>query len=452
MEGDIDIGRSLDAVIRRWRLIVPIIVVCVVLACSVDALRPKQYRARVLIATIKTTTEVSFDTAIKTFSEEQLQPVGSGKQRMASFVALASSAGIADPVLAEIGHQLPEELRHSRSLLRIVDSQLAVGSDLIEIGVTHTDPQIATLMANAWGKEYVRQVNLVYGDVAEEPLLAIQREALSAQGDYDRAQAALGVALRENRTNSLERRVNEVQGVIETLRMARDDELQSLLNRLRAVGTHEDAATDLLAQVQEGGRSAADTGVLALQILKIGAYSGGQAGMTMTLQLDARGQVTGASGMVGDLSALSASLASRKALLEQQVSEKVEQVASPPDGASSTAVPFVSASPDLEQLLRELESELEQAKTDLRKVRTRRDLAQQTYEMLLLKEAELSLASQNLGAEVRLAAPALIAKKEGLSLVYNAAIGAIVGAALGILCVIAAEAWQAYRQGASEQD
>ena len=450
MEGDIDIGRSLGVVIRRWRLIVPIVVVCVILACSVAALRPKKYRARVLIATIKTTTEVSFDTAITTFSEEQLQPVGSGKQRMASFVALASSAGIAERVLAEIGEQIPEGLGDPKSLLGIVDSQLAAGSDLIEIGVTHTDPQLATLMANAWGKEYVRQVNLIYGDVAEEPLLAIQQEALAAQEDYDRAQSALTAALREDQTGTLVRRIKEVQGVIDSLSNAREDELQALLRRLRAVGTHEEAATDLLAQVLDGGTSAADTGVLAVQMLKIGIYSGGLSGMT--LQLDARGQVTATSGMVGDLRALSASLASRKALLEQQVSDRVEQVASPPDGAASPAVPSMDAASDLEQLLREYEAELDQAKTDLRKVRTRRDLTQQTYEMLLLKEAELSLASQNLGAEVRLAAPALIATKEGLSLVYNAAIGAVVGAALGILGVIAVETWQAYRQGTAEQD
>ena len=451
MDIEIDIGRFIEIIIHRFRLLILVFSVCVIIALLVSIFTPTRFRSRVLVATIKTTTEVSLDTAIKTLSEEQLGAVGSAKQRMASFAALVENAGIAEAVLSQIGDQLPGDVRQPQLLLRLVDGSLASGSDLVEIGVTHTDPQVATLLANVWGREYVRQVNLIYADVADESLLAIQQEKQAARDAYDRDQSALEAALREHRSAELERRIAELEGAIEASREARSRELRTLLDKTQIVDGQLDVAHDLLAQIQAGGTPAADTAALALRLFKVTVYANAPEGESVwTLQVDASQEGTNPSDMTRDLEGMISSLGLRQMALEEQLSQRLTQA-----GMDQQALPSTSALaridgflPDLEQLLRDLESELEHERKSLRKISNRRNLSQQTHEMLLRKEAELTLASQNKGAEVRLAAPALVATEEGLGLVFNLAIGAIVGAALGVLSIIFAENWHAYRERA----
>lgn len=454
MEGEAEVGRYVEVLIRRWRLVISVTLACMLIAGLYSELKPKRYRSSVFVAAVKTTTQVSFDTAIKTLSEEELRPMGTGTQRItqriASFVALVSSPAIAEAVVAEIRDQLPEGLRTAPALLRLVEGRLAEKTDLIEIAVTHADPRVATLVADAWGREYVRQINLIYGDTTGQSMAAIQNELRLSEEAYDREQAALEAALRDARSAELGRRIAWLQSAIQAISRTRDQELQNLLDRAGLVDEQMEAAHDLLAQVQKGGAPAAESSALALRLLKIAAFAGpyrSRAEGGLVLQVEAHGEGMTVSHITGDLEGVIAALGARRLALEQQIQIELAAPSGEPTASvsSSAGGDTIEGLPRLEQLLREMQSELEKEDGDLRQIRNRRDLARQTYEVLMRKEAELALATQTRGADVRVAAPALVATRVGPGLAYNVGIATFVGLSLGVFAALAAEYWRTYR-------
>jgi uncharacterized protein involved in exopolysaccharide biosynthesis len=97
---------------------------------------------------------------------------------------------------------------------------------------------------------------------------------------------------------------------------------------------------------------------------------------------------------------------------------------------------------DLEQQLRLVQTRLTQETDRYNRLVGRRDLAQEAYDTLLRKEAELALAARVQSAEVRLTGPAVVTEEDGLPVLAYAT---VLGIALGVVAAFGLEYWQQYR-------
>jgi len=494
MEEEIDLSKYLEILIRRWWIVIGMALVCALVAGAVVLPRPAKYQARALVAMMKSASQVSFGTAITTLSEGDAKIQVDRLQRQASFVELISSPTIAKAVLQSLGDKLPESNRNVRGLLRMVKGSLAEKSDLIEIIVTHRDPDTAVAVANAWGQEYARQVNMLYSATAGGSYAVVRSQVQTAKTAYEKAQAALEEALAQDRSDELNRRIAEDQATIQALHDARDAVVPTLLSEIGRLERLQGNAEAMRAQVQGGGQAAAESNGPALVLLKAQAFantwneapqarvmgqvepastSGSQPSAQtapVTLQVQAAPlalQVQNtpltmtAEAMADDLDALVATLESHQSTLKGELRGISESLVKGEEG-----VFFLSSGPsergeqggivdidpqlataigDLEQRVRALRAQLSREMSRQQEAQAQRDLAWQSYDNLARKEAELAIAAQITGAEVRFAAPAAFAQKSASGRLKTVAVAAVAGLLLGIVVAYALEFWQGYR-------
>lgn len=247
MEDTIDLGKYLDTLIRRWRLVILPALAFAIVAASMAFAKPQKYEASVQVALVSETTSVSFDTAITTVSDRDLAQKEIRERRTASLVALVRNPNVARAVLTQLGSQLPAELQSVPKLLGLTQAELLQNSDLVEITVSHTDPEVAVLVANAWGVEYEQSVNQLYGGSSQETQATIVQQTRRAKADYDAAQAALVQFIGENRVDELQRSIAEKQQIIDSLQQGKQTALSALIEQEMAA-RKEVASAYLTAQ------------------------------------------------------------------------------------------------------------------------------------------------------------------------------------------------------------
>jgi len=234
----VDLGKYIETLLRQWRLIVAATLLCAFTAGLVSVLLPKQYRARALVATTKVTSAISFGSSIQTISEEQLLASGAGAYRMVdpelrlqSYVQLVANPAVAQKVLDELGDRLAEDERTVTELLEMVEGEVAERSDAIRISVTYKDPALAAEIANAWARAYVERLNAIYSSGAtDESYAAVKQQTASAQADYEGAQNTLLAFIAENRKDELNRKISELQVIIDNLSEARGTAVNAIVN------------------------------------------------------------------------------------------------------------------------------------------------------------------------------------------------------------------------------
>ena len=257
---EIDLTEYLETLIRRWRLLIGAAFVFTLVAVLVIFLMPEAYQTRVLIAT-----DVGdLVTGLKP------------SQRLASLVELVSSPEIARAVLDDVGDQLPARERSSTALMKLVEGGLARSSDTVQILVTHRDPRVAMLVANAWGEEYVGHVDRTYKREAEDSQGRLHGAAQDARETYEKEQVEWEASLRQSRFDELSRRVAEYEAMIASLSNARKATVQGFLEQARRVDRLLVSARDMRAQVLAGGPSAVSSNRPALALLKAEALVAGE--------------------------------------------------------------------------------------------------------------------------------------------------------------------------------
>ena len=213
------------------------------------------------------------------------------------------------------------------------------------------------------------------------------------------------------------------------------------------------AAADMRDQIEDGGEAAATSNALALHLLKVAAFSAyGWGNEQVVLEWGPVGdaQDAGPQDPVRDLESLMSVLEVRHEALRAELaafaSGSLQSTAS--QGAAQ-ASGSVGTGPQLAQSMRELEEQLRGVQTQVEREKAlsaqlfrRRDLARETYTTLLRKEAELALAAEIQGAEVRLTGPAVASRESKLATVAYAA---AVGLAMGVLGAFGIEYWRRYR-------
>jgi succinoglycan biosynthesis transport protein ExoP len=460
-EIEIDLWTVIGTILRYWKWIVGLTLLAAVAAFISSSLQPAIYEAEAGIAIVPTRTDVEFTSRIVTLSEDEL---GSGAMnwyaRRDAFLALATSNDVAVLALDEL-HSQPGLEQLSAPALRGMVSAESLG-DLILIRVRHGNPDSAAAIANAWARAYVRHVNSVYGAGNElSDTFATQVE--SAKQSYDVAQAAVEAFVGNNRLDALQREIAERQGLLQiyqgALDQARalpaslqiDTQQQMLKDYYQDLRDIERALADLQAlrsQLETGSDSAVvDIGNALAMISLQNRGLGGSSTLPVQIQLDL---TSGGLEKVNlsDVDDLIKVLETRRQETQTHIDALVASLGGevPSEGAIDANNPFTSRVDELNAEILNLQQELSVQQAQQRELNQTRDLAWDTYQTLLQKQAELGISSQITETEVRLASTAVPPKRAlPVRRMFNTAAGGMVGLMIGVLGAFGIELWRQNR-------
>jgi uncharacterized protein involved in exopolysaccharide biosynthesis len=349
----------------------------------------------------------------------------------------------------------------SAQALRGMVSAESLG-DLIRIKVRHQDPNSAALIANAWARGYVRHINSVYG-AGNQLGDTFVAQVASAKETYETAQAAVEAFVGNNRLDALQREIAARQGLLQVYQGA-VDQARTLPASLE-ISTQQQMLTDYHQDLLDIERALADLQALRTQ-LETGTASGvvdiGNALAMISLQnrglggsstLPVQVQMDLAAGEIekvnpSDVDALIKVLETHRqdtqAHIDALVSDLVAEV--PSEEASDTANPLTSRIDQLNAEILSLQEELSVQQAQQRELNQTRDLAWDTYQTLLQKQAELGISSQISETEVRLASTAVTPRRPiAVRRSFNTVAGGMVGLMIGVVGAFGIELWRQNR-------
>lgn len=241
MEDEIDLREYVLVLVAWWREIVLLTVLAALLGAgailALRAIQPPVYEAAATVAISRTRTDINFDERFRTLSEEDMQAVASNATaRRSALVGLVSNGAIARAVIDRLGGLLETEEQIPANLLGAVEAELALpdgsrgDSDLIRIKATADSPEKAAAIANAWAEEYVRQVNLLYGQIPAELVASVTTELQNAQTAYETAQKALEAFVANNEIDRLNRLITEKREIIQSLQAGRQTAITTIVD------------------------------------------------------------------------------------------------------------------------------------------------------------------------------------------------------------------------------
>ncbi len=142
MEAEIDLRPYVLALIRRWRVILLVVVVAMIGAILIAASLPLNYTASADILILPSQSQSAFDPRFVTNNTVLGTDISSRRQ---SLVALATSQALEDQVRA----QLPSDLASaaSGSLARRIS--VRADGDLLHLETSASDPQVAQVLADS---------------------------------------------------------------------------------------------------------------------------------------------------------------------------------------------------------------------------------------------------------------------------------------------------------------
>ncbi|MCB0070749.1 MAG: hypothetical protein KDE20_04790 [Caldilineaceae bacterium] len=230
-EDEIDLRQYVDVVINWWSEIVAIAVVAAGLAGVAVLLLAQMnvpaYEATASAVIARVSSNVTFDERFQTTTD------GSGatteSARRAALVNLVGSAAVAEAVIADLGDMLTPEQQNPARLLNQVEAEIAPSadnrtpSDVIRITVTAVTPEKASAIANSWMRNYVDQVNAIYGQVPPELMASVQNELIVAESDFENTQRQLEAFIAASKIQMLTRQIQTQQALLDTLRQGRID-------------------------------------------------------------------------------------------------------------------------------------------------------------------------------------------------------------------------------------
>ncbi|MBX3012071.1 MAG: hypothetical protein KF832_11220 [Caldilineaceae bacterium] len=401
-EDEIDLRQYVDVLIRWWREIVVITLgVMVLTAVSILLLRltlSPQYQASADVAIVRTISDVTFDERFRTNAEELGTDTTSISARRSALLGLVATGAIAQAVITQLGDTLSVEEKNPATLLEMVEAELAtvnsVGSvsDLIRIKVTADNAEKAAVIANAWARIYVGEVNTIYGQVPNEVLTSIEAELANAQEQYLTSQANLEAFIATNR-------IDELSSLVTVLQQRVNQEValqQAYLRQWQLTQEQLNTVQALRTQVEQGGEGAVRSNMVAIQVLKLSIY--GMAPENLQLGINDLPEVN-QQAMLADLAGLWQSLEQRLATLNAQVIAGSAQL----DATQSVTSTIAGALDSLRISKAQLETETAKQL----QLTQQRELTWETYKTLSSKVAELNLTRAAASSEVRFGAPAV---------------------------------------------
>lgn len=468
-EMEIDLRKYVQILLRRWKWIAGATVGAALGALVISFLIRPTYEASAYVAASKLKVEVQFGSQIRTLTEEELAAAGAQamvnrEARLATFRELATSPAIASEVIPQFADRLraidPDLLDPSR-FLEHVRSEQRTKSDLIVITVSLPDPKLAADIANAWAQAYERHVNGLYSSARPQDVDVLEAQTEQARKAYQAAQAELEKYLSNNPIPRLKREIETIQtiinsyqdAVVKTESLVNTSEFEVRRNLLSGyysdwvmIEKMLDDVQTLYAQVRGQRSPAANFGdALAIIFARARASGGARTEMGSPFSLQLQTPLSAEPVTASDVAALIEVLEERKAKTEAKIKELTAELLIPP----RYSLP-AGAGEDVRRRLEELTAQLQSYQAQLeaesahqKDLERQRDLAWETYTQLAKKLAEVQVAAQTSGSEVRVASLAVPPHRPASPRkLLNTAVGGVLGWMLAVLGVFIAEWWR----------
>ncbi|HDN80801.1 MAG TPA: hypothetical protein ENG33_10100 [Chloroflexi bacterium] len=453
MEEEIDLRQYIEVLLRYKYWIIACTLIAAIAAFVVSSFLPPTYEAEASLAMLRIRSEVTFEPKFKTLSEEELLPHIDLKARREALTSLAGSGTIAAAVLENNRERLAQVAERVDDLMGMV--KVENKGALILIKVQSRDPILAADIANAWAKEAEKHINAVYGQ-PEQPVAEVKAQAEEAQKRYQEAQKALEVFLAQSRIPELEREIKYRQELIESYRKALAQNESALYDKY--LETQRGILSDYYAELASIEHVLLDARNLQKQMERMGTAPAGEWANALGF-IGLQNRALGISGQQlqvvlseeapaadpEDVRLLVSTLEEKAKEIRAQIARLNEQLLS----TESITVTFSSSDPlrqRIEELTGELtglQAQLEAEQARKKELESERDLAWETYQTVARKLAEVEVAQQVPGSEVRFAARALPPERPvAPRRLMNTAIAGTLGLMLGVFGAFFAEYWR----------
>ncbi|HZQ05323.1 MAG TPA: Wzz/FepE/Etk N-terminal domain-containing protein [Anaerolineae bacterium] len=408
---ELNLGRYLAVLRKHWRLVLLCGVLGAVLAFLVLTILPKTYQSEADLVIIRTGTIVNLDPKLQTVSDPALNGDLSQLVQRSSLTAIATNPDFATTILGKIGTQLPEDLNTPTELLKRVD--VRADRDVIRISATMNTAELAALVANTWAAAYQERLNQLFNENPDTPAV-VRVQADAAKKEYDAKEAALIAFLGNNSISRLTQQKTLIQ-----------QQLASQVTVVDKLIQLEADAKALRGRVSAGPATPLGTGndpgtQLTQLLIQANAFTNGG---DLPLRLDVTAPNSGATTQAEQLQQLDSLIAAIQAR-RQALSGDAEE--------------------SLQVQLATVTAQLEQAQAQQRELQAARDLAWNTYQLLMNKVAERSISTGVENQFVRVGAAAIVPTEPRES---HRLLGSLIGAVLGLLVGgVLAFIWEALPQ------
>lgn len=417
MEQEIDLWPYLRALLKRWQLILGLIVACALVASGTALLTPPRTQATASVLIVPATSQVAFDAHFATRDATLLTNATYQRQAL---LGLASSTTLERRVAEQMGLQAQIE---SGELVGRVD--VSTTGDLIQIEASGENDEEALALAEAWGRSYERLVAESYSRDAAG-LAMIEEQISAASGRYGEAQRALEQFLGRSDIVQVEQQIKSLEGLLNgsaaagtalyTQYLSRTQELDLLLSDARA----------LRAQVAEGEADGLGSRLATL------ALRSRVAGKDVPVQLqiaDADSFALSADEALADLDSLIIVVEDQRERIAGEAARLASAIAAGDGGLAgldaATRQAYVEELATLRGRLAQLKGE-EQALTQSR------DIALDSLEILQRKRDEQQIAETTPLVSVRYLSTTIAPPSSALiQIALRGAVGALLGALLG---------------------
>ena len=366
MDDTFDFRPYVDALLRRWRLILGGTLLAGILAAALSFLIPPAYEASALVLLVTPRQVVQFDPRFE--SQDETRP-------LPAYPQLATSDHLLQTLLAQIAPELTEP-KTLRDLRETISVSAMNDPTLLRLTVRHRDPATAALIANRWAELFIFQVNELLGDQGSEQVQFFQ-------GQRDEARRQLATAEQAITDFQAGNRIRLVTAELQAL----EDSLALLLAKRQNREQLQDDIATLRAQLaaQEGVPLPADH--VAVILLYQRAYGDGKLASPITLQID------GTLAATADRDQLIATL--------DTLQVSLHAVTGDAPGRLATLEPEVVA----------LQHELEALANEEKRLRQEALLATESYTALAREVIGQEITAQDMRRGLRLASPAIIAEE-----------------------------------------
>ena len=393
-----DFRPYIEALTRRWRLLLGGTVLAGILAVGLSFLLPPTYEAHTLVLIVDPSQLVQFDPRFET--------VGEIRPRQA-YPVLALSDSPLQTLLQYIATKEIKEPNTLKELQDILSVSTSSDPSLLELRVEHSDPASAALIANHWTELFVAQANQVIGDQSEDQVafyIDQRNMALLALDDTEQMLAEFQAGNRQT----------IVKAQLESHQMA----LDIYLAQQQALVLLQQDIITLRTQLtgQNGPLLPADH--LALMLLYGRVFGETDTSPTIELQVDGTAtQTASREQVIASLDTLQTALTTRSNNLVEQISQ-------------------------LEPAILGIQEELEILTADEEQLRQAVRLASETYTALVRKVAEEQITSQDTSRGLRVASPAITPQEPiAPQKMLNGLLAAMV-ALVSLMAVVLFRHWQ----------
>lgn len=442
-DDEIDINAYLIVLIRRWKLIVILVVLTAISGFSISFIQPDLYEATSIAIVTRSQLRLSLANQFPTVIDSQ-----DSRSKMDAFLTIAQSDAIAQTVFRSLKDDLPSDYT-KRSLAQQIeiDNQ----GDAIQITAFAHTSEMAAQLANLWMEETTRSINDAFS--SEQPLDEIQSQIVSAKENYINAQSDLEAFIQNNQIVILEQKVAEAETILGSHTADKNWLIEYYYNRKESMEHITTQADALKEQLSSGARSTAGDIGDALAVLFARASSFGffnppvlAFGSNPEESLPPNNN-TNIDLQLTELNTIQDTNTNYQADLEKLIELASEEKAKSEARLLALSEESYQQGSDDFQMeialkLQELQAQLENETSRERELTSERDLAWEAYQVLLQKETEIKTAAQT-SAELSIATPASPPEKPVSSqTILKTLVAGSLGLALGIIWVIASEWWR----------